>query len=158
MNEAESAPFHIVVSDWNAEPMDILLIQYRDTGVVPWCSNSLALNGRGRTFCHSKNVIQAAGGPGRNDLGCLEQAHESEFTNQRSCEATQGLLEVVEPKPGRDWVWINFIHSGAHHEIQVSIDQHSFYVVAADGEFVHPQKVHAANVNLGERIRYAYRT
>lgn len=54
---------------------------------------------------------------------------------------------------GEEWVWINFIHSGAHHELQISIDEHEFYVVAADGEIVHPQKVHAANCNLGERIR-----
>lgn len=36
----------------------------------------------------------------------------------------------------------------------VSIDEHEFYVVAADGEFVYPQKVHRANINLGERLRY----
>ncbi|KNB19063.1 hypothetical protein FOXG_22466 [Fusarium oxysporum f. sp. lycopersici 4287] len=53
---------------------------------------------------------------------------------------------------GEEWVWINFIHSGAHHELQISIDEHEFYVVAADGEIVHPQKVHAANCNLGEHI------
>ncbi|KAK1579931.1 LOW QUALITY PROTEIN: uncharacterized protein LY79DRAFT_592527 [Colletotrichum navitas] len=116
MKRAEKNAKHVVISDWNAEPMGILLIMSRDTGV---CSNSIVLNGKGRTFCHSDKQIELAGGPGRKSLGCLIQ---------------QGQKE-------------------AHHELQISVDEHELYVVAADGEFVHPQRVHAANCNLGERIR-----
>lgn len=36
----------------------------------------------------------------------------------------------------------------------VSIDYHEIWVVAADGEFVHPQKVVRTHANLGERTRY----
>lgn len=157
MQAAERSPSHIVTSDWNAEPMDTLLIMYRDTGIVPWCSNSIVLNGKGRTYCHDAAVIEANGGSGRNSLGCVLQDGQELFTNALECEATVAPLEVVQPAaPGQEWVWINFIHSGAHHELQISVDEHEFYVVAADGEFVHPQKVHAANINLGERIRYVF--
>ncbi|KAK2751676.1 conidial pigment biosynthesis oxidase arb2 brown2 [Colletotrichum kahawae] len=149
---AEKNPHHVVISDWNAEPMDILLIMYRDTGVVPWCSNSIVLNGKGRTTCHSKELLESVGGPDRDSLGCLPQDRQVEFTNPQVCQETFADLEVFEAKPGEDWMWINWIHSGAHHELQISVDEHEFYVVAADGEFVHPQKVHAANCNLGERI------
>ncbi|KAF5554135.1 laccase-1 [Fusarium mexicanum] len=152
MQRAEENPRHIVISDWNAEPMDILLVMYRDTSIVPWCSNSIVLNGKGRTYCHSKQEIEDSGGPGRNDLGCIVQDRQDLYANPQSCEATDGELEVIMAEEGEEWVWINFIHSGAHHELQISIDKHEFYVVAADGEFVHPQKVHAANCNLGERI------
>ncbi|KAH0428988.1 conidial pigment biosynthesis oxidase arb2 brown2 [Colletotrichum camelliae] len=127
---AEKNPHHVVISDWNAEPMDILLIMYRDTGVVPWCSNSIVLNGKGRTTCHSKELLESVGGPDRDSLGCLPQDRQVEFTNPQVCQETFADLEVFEAKP----------------------DEHEFYVVAADGEFVHPQKVHAANCNLGERI------
>lgn len=154
MSTAEHNPFHIVVSDWNAEPMDTLLIMYRDTGIVPWCSNSVVLNNKGRTFCHSSDVIDDSGGPGRNSLGCILQQNQEALTNELICEETFTPLEVVEAAEGQEWVWVNFIHSGAHHELQISVDEHEFYVVAADGEFVHPQKVHAANINLGERIRF----
>ncbi|KAF3769412.1 hypothetical protein M406DRAFT_33703 [Cryphonectria parasitica EP155] len=152
MKLAEKEPHHVVISDWNAEPMDILLIMYRDTGIVPWCSNSIVLNGKSRTFCHSPELLESVGGPGRDSLGCLSQPGQEEFTNQQTCDETFTDLEVVEGKIGQEWMWINFIHSGAHHELQISVDEHEFYVVAADGEFVHPQKVHAANCNLGERI------
>ncbi|KAL9561976.1 hypothetical protein ACKAV7_013899 [Fusarium commune] len=104
MQRAEANPRHIVISDWNAEPMDILLIM------------------------------------------------QDMYANPQSCQATDGELEVIAAEDGEEWGWINFIHSGAHHELQISIDEHEFYVVAADGEFVHPQKVHDANCNLGERI------
>ncbi|KAK2035297.1 laccase TilA [Colletotrichum zoysiae] len=152
MKRAEKNAKHVVISDWNAEPMDILLIMYRDTGIVPWCSNSIVLNGKGRTFCHSDTQIEFAGGPGRNSLGCLVQQGQEDFANELPCKETFADLEVIEAESGEEWIWINFIHSGAHHELQISVDEHEFYVVAADGEFVHPQKVHAANCNLGERI------
>ncbi|KAM5343981.1 hypothetical protein ACJ41O_012518 [Fusarium nematophilum] len=135
MRHAEKHPRHVVISDWNAEPMDILLIMYRDTGIVPWCSNSIVLNGKGRTYCHSEELIEMAN-----------------YANENKCQATSGKLEVITAEDGEDWIWINFIRSGAHHELQISVDEHEIYVVAADGEFVHPQKVHAANCNLGERI------
>lgn len=156
MERAEKNPKHVVISDWNAEPMDILLIMYRDTGIVPWCSNSIVLNGRGRTYCHSKELLAEVGGLGRNGLGCLPQPRQAVYTNEQVCEPTEGPLEVITAEEGEDWIWINFIHSGAHHELQINVDEHEVYVVAADGEFVYPQKVHAANCNLGERIRYVH--
>ncbi|KAF4780932.1 laccase TilA [Colletotrichum scovillei] len=152
MKRAEEHPKHVVISDWNAEPMDILLIMYRDTGIVPWCSNSIVLNGKGRTVCHPRELLDSVGGPGRNSLGCLPQNGQKEFANEQTCQPTFADLEIFEANSGEEWIWINFIHSGAHHELQISVDEHEFYVVAADGEFVHPQKVHAANCNLGERI------
>ncbi|TEA16993.1 Laccase abr2 [Colletotrichum sidae] len=148
MKAAEHNPHHVVISDWNAEPMDTLLIMYRDTGVVPWCSNSIVLNGKGRTVCHSEQLLESVGGPGRDSLGCILQPGQAEYSNLQTCKETFADLEVFEARPGDDWMWINFIHSGAHHELQISVDEHEFYVVAADGEFVHPQRVHAANCNL----------
>ncbi|KKY35900.1 putative multicopper oxidase [Diaporthe ampelina] len=152
MREAEKSPHHVVISDWNAEGMDILLLMYRDTGIVPWCSNSIILNDKSRTFCHPAGLIESVGGPGRNSLGCKMQPSQELYTNEQVCEETFTPLEVFQAAEGQEWIWINFIHSGAHHELQISVDEHEFYVVAADGEFVHPQKVHAANCNLGERI------
>ncbi|KAM0196103.1 hypothetical protein ACHAPA_004746 [Fusarium lateritium] len=152
MKHAEANSRHIVISDWNAEPMDILLIMYRDAGIVPWCSNSIVLNGKGRTYCHPRELIEDVGGPSRNSLGCQLQKDQEMYSNQQTCQPTNAELEVVMAADGEEWVWINFIHSGAHHELQISIDEHEFYVVAADGEFVHPKKIHAANCNLGERI------
>ncbi|TDZ21895.1 Laccase abr2 [Colletotrichum orbiculare MAFF 240422] len=136
MHAAEKKPRHIIVTDWNDQPMDMFLIRFRDTGYMPVCANSLTLNGRGGTRCESEKDIEAAGGPGRNERGCLWQLPGHEYTNVEYCTETHPELEVVQASPGEEWVWINFIHSGAHHSLAISIDEHEFWVVAADGDIL----------------------
>lgn len=154
MRRAERNPRHVIIADWNDQPMDMYLIRFRDTGYIPICANSLTLNGRGGTRCESAQDISDAGGPGRNERGCRYKIPGHQFTNIEYCTETRPELEVVQAEAGEEWVWINFIHSGAHHELSISIDEHEFWVIAADGEFVHPQKVVRTHVNLGERTRY----
>ncbi|KAK8080220.1 multicopper oxidase [Apiospora hydei] len=151
MREAEKNPRHIVIADWNDQPMDMYLIRFRDTGYIPVCANSLTLNGRGGTRCESAKDIEDAGGPARNERGCEYLIPGHEYTNPEYCTETRPELEVVQAQAGEEWVFINFINSGAHHALGISIDEHEFWVVASDGEFVHPQKVVRTHVNLGER-------
>ncbi|KAK1579381.1 multicopper oxidase [Colletotrichum navitas] len=151
MRAAEKNPRHIIIADWNDQPMDMYLIRFRDTGYIPTCANSLTLNGRGATRCESAQDLEDAGGPGRNERGCLWRMPGYEYVNVDYCTETHPELEVLQANPGEEWVWINFIHSGAHHSLAISLDEHEFWVVAADGEFVYPQKVVRTHVNLGER-------
>ncbi|KAK2030391.1 multicopper oxidase [Colletotrichum zoysiae] len=151
MRAAENNPRHVIIADWNDQPMDMYLIRFRDTGFIPACANSLTLNGRGGTRCESAQNLEDAGGPGRNERGCLWRMPGYEYVNVDYCTETRPELEVLQADPGEEWVWINFINSGAHHSLAISIDEHEFWVVAADGEFVYPQKVVRTHVNLGER-------
>lgn len=153
MRAAEKTPHHLGVTQWNEEPLGITLVQYRDTGYTPWCAQSLIMNGKGRTFCLSEEDIEEAGGSGRNSYGCMIPSQGAEFVNPQICESKPAELYLVEPEEGQEWVWLNFWASGSHHELRISIDEHTMYVVAADGEFVHPQAVQSLNVNLGDRIR-----
>lgn len=153
MRKAEKDPRHIVIADWNDQPMDMYLIRFRDTGYIPICANSLTLNAKGGTRCESARDIEDAGGPGRNERGCHYKIPGHQYTNVEYCTETQPELEVVQAEPGQEWIWINFINSGAHHSMGISIDDHEIWVVAADGEFVHPQKVVRTHANLGERTR-----
>jgi len=159
MRLAESNARHLSVSDWNGEGMDILIVMFRDTGASPWCAKSLTTNGRGRTMCLSAEELsnQQPLKRSRNIMGCIPPEVGTEFMNPVTCKNTYTDFEITEVTAEEQrggWIWLNFINPGSHHEIQVSIDEHDMYVVAADGEFVHPQKVQALNVNLGERIRY----
>ncbi|KAK7927486.1 laccase TilA [Apiospora marii] len=151
MRAAERNPRHIIIADWNDQPMDMYLIRFRDTGYIPVCANSLTLNGRGGTRCESAQDIEAAGGPGRNERGCEYRIPGHQYTNPEYCTETHPELEVVQAAPGEEWLYINFINSGAHHALAISIDEHEFWVVGSDGEFVHPQKVVRTHINLGER-------
>lgn len=149
MQAAEENARHIIIADWNDAPMDMYLIRFRDTGFNPTCANSLTLNARGFTKCESPQDL----GPGRNARGCLWETPGWQYTNFDECVETNPELEVVQAGRGQEWIWINFIHSGAHHELAISVDEHELWVVAADGEFVRPQKVVRTHVNLGERSR-----
>lgn len=157
MRHAEENPRHLSVADWDAEGMDIQIIMFRDTGASPWCAMSLTTNGRGRTMCLSREDFQNTYRENdRNVMGCLLPEIGREFMNPVSCKDTFTDLEITqvsEKEQQGGWIWLNFINPGSHHELRVSIDEHDMYVIAADGEFVHPKKVQALNINLGERIR-----
>ena len=142
MRAAEQNARHLMVSDWNYEGMDILTVMFRDTGATPACAASIVINGKGRTTCLDPKVIASHNEHGQRDsMGCLPPPVGADFVNQRPCKDTFTDLEVVQARSDEAYVWLNFIHPGAHHELRVSIDEHDMYVVAADGDFVHPKKV-----------------
>ncbi|KAL9090488.1 MAG: hypothetical protein Q9165_005249 [Trypethelium subeluteriae] len=153
MRAAEKNARHLMISDWNFEGMDILTVMFRDTGATPACAASIVINGKGRTTCLDPKVIASYSEHGKRDtMGCLPPTAGADFVNKRECKDTFTDLEVVQAKEGEKYLWLNFIHPGAHHELRISIDEHDMYVVAADGDFTHPKKVQAVNVNMGERI------
>ncbi|KAF9634919.1 putative multicopper oxidase protein [Lasiodiplodia theobromae] len=153
MLSAEEKVNNLMVSDWNYDGMDVLMLMYRDAGATPSCSASLVMNGRGRTICLEPEIIaQSDDGVHRDSSGCLPPDTGVPYMNKRECVDTFADLEVVEAQDGEKYVWLNFIHPGAHHELRISVDEHDMWIVAADGDFVHPKKVQAINVNMGERI------
>lgn len=150
---AEQNPQHALVSDWNYEGMEVLTVMYRDAGVTPSCAASIIFNDKGHTFCHSHETLDKYDPERRRDsLGCLPPSIGSEFTNKRDCKPTDSDLEVFEATDGDLYMFFNFVHPGAHHELLISIDEHDMWIVAADGDFVKPSKVQAININMGDRI------
>lgn len=131
-----------MVSDWNYEGMDILTVMFRDTGATPACAASIVINGKGRTTCLDPGAIASQNQYGERDsMGCLPPSVGANFMNKRICKDTFTDLEVVQAKDEEKYLWLNFIHPGAHHELRISIDEHDMYIVAADGDFVHAKKV-----------------
>lgn len=142
MLSAEEKANHLMVSDWNYDGMDILILMYRDAGATPSCSASLVMNGKGRTICLDQEIIaQSEDGVHRDSSGCLAPDTGVPFMNKRECENTYADVEVVEAEEGEKYAWLNFIHPGAHHELRISVDEHDMWIVAADGDFVRPKKV-----------------
>ncbi|KAF4551219.1 Multicopper oxidase-like protein 7 [Elsinoe fawcettii] len=153
MLSAEDQAHHLMIYDWNHDTVDQNLVMYRDAGATPSCSASILINGHGRTLCLDKDTIKnSPKGEQRNSLGCLPPDTGAEFMNQRECKPTYTDLAVVQIADGEKYAFMNFIHTGSHHEFRVSIDEHEIWVVAADGDFVQPNKVNAININMAERI------
>lgn len=145
MQRAEDSPHHLMTSDWYLETLDALILMFRDTGVTPNCAVSVLTNNRGRTTCLSPEELREHGGEGRDSMGCLSSFTSSPYVNSEPCRDTFTDYEVVEARDGDEYVFVNFIHTGVHHELRVSVDEHDMWVVAVDGDFVVPRKV---NVRL----------
>jgi FtsP/CotA-like multicopper oxidase with cupredoxin domain len=153
MLAAEKKPKHALVSDWGFDGMEVLIPMYRDAGVTPSCASSIIFNSKGRRFCSSRTELDKYDPERKRDsLGCLPYTAGADYTNKRVCEPTFTDLEVFQADDGDDYMFINFVHPGAHHELRISIDEHEMWIVAADGDFVKPTKVHAININMGDRI------
>ncbi|KAF4306496.1 Multicopper oxidase type 1 [Botryosphaeria dothidea] len=153
MRAAEDNPRHLMVSDWNYEGMEVLMVGFRDAGIAPACSASLVTNGKGRTTCLPTEVLRKYDPEGlRDSLGCLPPNLGAEFMNKRKCRDTLADFEVIQAKEGEKYLFLNFIHPGAHHELRIAVDEHDMIIVAADGDFVMPKRVQAINLNMGERI------
>ena len=145
MMTAESNAHHLMVSDWNYQGMDILTVMYRDTGATPSCAASIVTNGKGRTMCLDAKTLASYDQHGQRDsMGCLPPVVGAEFINEMVCKETSTDFEVIQADEGEKYLWLNFIHPGAHHELRISIDEHDMHIVAADGDFVHPKKVQAS--------------
>lgn len=147
MLAAERHPKHTLVSDWNYDGMEVLTVMYRDAGVEPSCAASIVFNDKGRIFCHSRETLDKYDPDRQRDLhGCLPHRIGAEFTNKRDCEPTKSDLEVFQAEDGDRYMFLNFVHPGAHHELLISIDEHDMWIVAADGDFVHPSKAQVSEV------------
>lgn len=146
MLDAESRPHHLLVSDWNYEGMEVLTVMYRDAGVTPSCAASIVTNGRGRIICLDPDVIKNNNKHGpRDSMACLIPQAGVQFMNQRVCQDTETDLEIVQVEAGQEYLFLNFIHPGAHHELRIAIDEHDMWLIAADGDFVKPKKVQVSS-------------
>ncbi|KAF5694906.1 multicopper oxidase [Fusarium denticulatum] len=126
MQRAESRPYHLMTSDWYLETLDAMILSFRDSGY--------------------SNAAE------RDDMGCLQKTTNSSYLNSEPCRDTFTDYEVIEALEGDKYLFVNFIHTGVHHELRVSVDEHDMWVVAVDGDFVFPRKVTAFDLNMGERI------
>lgn len=152
MLAAEKKPHHAMVSDWNFEGMEVLLIQYRDTGASPHCAASIIFNNAGRSMCVPRHELDKYDPERKRDsLGCLPPLHGAQYMNPRECVDTDHDFYVFQPDSGDKYMFMNFIHPGSFHELRLSIDQHDMWIVAADGDFVPPKKVQVRG-NMGHKL------
>jgi FtsP/CotA-like multicopper oxidase with cupredoxin domain len=155
MLAAEHKPRHIMLADWYADDVEVQAIQYRDTGVEPFCASSIIFNSKGRTRCFSGDDVEKYDAEhSRNSHGCLPPPLGWGTVNEpRECKETQTDMEIYQAEDGDEFLFMNFIHGGSHHSLRVSIDEHEMWIVAADGDFVQPRKVNVSNLTSAGKFR-----
>ena len=72
------------------------------------------------------------------------------------CSNSSSPIEIVSTQG--EWTYINIANVGGEWTWVVSIDAHDLWVVAADGDYVTPEKVQALPVSIGQRYGVMVRT
>lgn len=148
--------------NWRHEDMDSALTRYRVTGQDPLCLDSVLINGQGRVHCPTAELLkeQASvpnmlGGP--DVRGCVglpwSFVNATTHNNPPTCQNTTSAYPLFTPKASKNgkFAALHLISAGGDLQMSFSIDAHDMWIVAADGEFVKPQKVKAVDILLGNR-------
>lgn len=155
----------LVLHDWRHETMENALTRYRYTGQDPYCIDSMLINSQGRNYCYDLDwlkpqaTLQAPYIDGLDTNGCIGAVfgfqNQMAKVNPAQCQnSTSALVAYKSSVHGsRDGKYAAFhiLNAGSEFETCFSIDGHEMWVVAADGPFVHPQKVHILDTQLGQR-------
>lgn len=165
MEEAFNKSYNALLFTWRHEDMSNVLVREQKTGTNPICMDSVLLNGQGRVHCPSASMISSEAvdqsARGTVDVkGCQSRPmhaflNKSSDVNPTTCSNTTSSYPVItasrHASSDSRWASINLVNAGGLASHTFSIDGHDLWVVAADGEFVVPQKVQAVDLIVGTR-------
>ncbi len=226
---AEHDAMPVMLNDWTHDLSDSIYAQYSQTGVFPYCVDSLLANGHGRVECLPDSILQAGPGLGLDshsittmgmnsssmggssmggssmggssmgsssmDTSTMDMSMDNSVAKTMastmpsmsttavasSTSAMSGMqaMSTLNPKgcvppmmfkPGynltsftlqpcvnttspflhipanqsRGWLSLNLVNSGAVTKLAISLDGHSMFVYAADGEYVGLEEVNVS--------------
>lgn len=174
----EKAPLYLVADDIFKPPMDEVIQRMFTYGIDPLCIQSIIVNGKGRVVCHSQEAIDllarqmtALPEPVYFDsMACARDPfldyyqgtlldHYALETPGYSppCRETKSRLHMHYTN-NKDWQYVVVLNAGGQYTKAFSIDDHLIYVVAIDGVFVTPRKVHSILIPVGSRYTICFRT
>ena len=173
MIAAEAKPQVLIVSDWLLESYDTLVATEQATGYDISCPDAIIINGKGSVNCLGEAYYMTLVTPKLSNLlngssitakGCVPPlpALEGKFPHNPAalpasaydtCTATSGEVEVVSVDAADGWASINLVSAAGIDTLEVSIDNHTMYVYAADGAYIIPQPVNAVIIPNGNRYQ-----
>ncbi|KAG9001191.1 hypothetical protein FRB90_011661 [Tulasnella sp. 427] len=167
MKAAHQDPKIIAISDWTHWDSEWGIAEWNRTKTELICVDSVLINGKGRVICPPPETFT----PYLNDIvpavtpkGCaypnnsFVQPFDDKMPDEVDpsvfweCTNTTSPLSVVAVNASDKWASVGFNNQGVLWDFRVSIDNHTFWVYAADGQFHDVQEVDVINVPPGERI------
>ncbi|KAM0280847.1 hypothetical protein ACHAQH_003877 [Verticillium albo-atrum] len=184
MKAAELAAKPLVLSDIRHMPSQRVWDIAAEANVELTCYDSLLVNGKGGIQCRSPEEIESLQSREQNmfldtfggamtDKGCLPPEIIAAIGGAgdpslipadvySGCTPTDGKTEVVEFTRGRNetnkWIALEIIGAYSFFTTMFSIDEHSLWVYAVDGDYVTPQEVQAIPVTNGDRYSVLIKT
>lgn len=171
IGKLEKRPQHIIADDSFKSPMDDVMARMFHFGIDPLCIQSILINGKGRIYCHGHQTFAKLAFksplmktlPYIDTMGCIRDEktngyHDFELDNfgletpgfSKQCEPTFSDNYVYYTN-NSNWQYMNILNAGGQYSKAFSIDDHEMYVIAIDGVFVRPEKVHQLLIPVGSR-------
>ncbi|CCE85685.1 Piso0_005306 [Millerozyma farinosa CBS 7064] len=164
----EKSPATLISNDHFKYTMDELMARMENYGIEPMCLQSVLINGYGRIYCHDASTFQELRRKKPpmiiDSMGCF-RAHDNKGYDHLSIDhdalETPGYSKpcqktfsqnYIHYTNGSEWQYINVLNAGGQFTKAFSIDAHELIVIAIDGIFVDPVRVHQLMIPVGSRV------
>ncbi|KAG8704109.1 hypothetical protein FRC08_002443 [Ceratobasidium sp. 394] len=150
------------MSDW-------WLAEWKRTGIEQLCVDNILINGKGQVACPNRAVMEPLALDVQKpitDKGCMSPNNtvmypfpdsKPELVSPKvfyDCKNTTTPLQHWVVNKNDRFVAFNLLNSGALWDMRVSIDSHTLYVYAADGEYIRIKKANSITIPVGERYSF----
>ncbi|GAB1528025.1 hypothetical protein RhiTH_011216 [Rhizoctonia solani] len=150
------------MSDW-------WMSEWKRTGIEQLCVDNILINGRGQVACPNKAIVEPLVLDVQKPLtpkGCMSPNNTVMYPFSDSkpdivsskvfyeCTNTTTNLQHWVVNKNDKWVAFNLLNSGALWDLRVSVDSHTLYIYAADGNYVRIKKANSITIPVGERYSF----
>lgn len=171
ITQQESDPINIMVSDGYPLNSDDVFARLYHNGVLPLCSQSVLINGKGRITCQTAEDINAAAeirgnvafgntlvydGMGCNGPPVTGASSDESVALQApgfvSCsKSTTNDREIIYTEDQK-YLFINVFNMASEYPKAFSIDEHDLIVVGVGGSYVTPRVVQQLEMPVATRF------
>ncbi|KAF8699880.1 multicopper oxidase family, partial [Rhizoctonia solani] len=142
------------MSDW-------WMSEWKRTGIEQLCVDNILINGRGQVACPNKAIVEPLVLDVQKPLtpkGCMSPNNTVMYPFSDSkpdivsskvfyeCTNTTTNLQHWVVNKNDKWVAFNLLNSGALWDLRVSVDSHTLYIYAADGNYVRIKKANSITI------------
>ncbi|KAF8674944.1 multicopper oxidase family [Rhizoctonia solani] len=148
------------MSDW-------WMSEWKRTGIEQLCVDNILINGRGQVACPNKAIVEPLVLDVQKPLtpkGCMSPNNTVMYPFSDSkpdivsskvfyeCTNTTTNLQHWVVNKNDKWVAFNLLNSGALWDLRVSVDSHTLYIYAADGNYVRIKKANSITIPLDQPV------
>lgn len=172
-NEAEVKPINIIVSDGFKLQGDEATEWLTSYGIVPLCTQSILVNGKGRVKCESPEDIEDAikkqlppgipKVPKIDPMGCTNMNNwqpivDNEAPGFSKCPGNTTSDREIMYTNNQEYLYIHLFNMAAEMPKAFSIDEHDLIIIGVDGMFCEPKVVQQIELPLAVRYTVIVKT
>lgn len=180
IGDCERKPTNLIVSDGYRFFSDEILVRYFQFGVLPLCTQSILINGKGRVTCEPQSAIDSAVSkrgplpgpppppgtppPKFDSMGCV--AVGPPIPNAAALGAggtvmcpgnTQTDREIIYTED-EEYLYFNLYNMATEMPKVFSIDEHDLIVVGVDGMYCEPKITQQIEIPVATRFTVIVKT